>query len=116
MKRPHDVPSANEHVPQVDKFVAGLREAVNTIHSSPNEGRYKEVHVLILSWEDDNLGVKKESASFEAFFQDYITLRSMSTRSKERSLEEIRNPRLRLSCVNMTTETTYLFYIMPGIQ
>lgn len=60
LQNTHDVSLADEHIPQVENFVADLQEAVNAIRSSPNEGRYKEVHCLTLSWTADNLGVKKE--------------------------------------------------------
>lgn len=33
---------------------------MDAIRSSPNGSRYKEVHVLLLSWKDDNLGVRAE--------------------------------------------------------
>jgi hypothetical protein len=64
----HDVSLADQHIPQMAKFVADLQEAVDAIRLSPNGGRYKEVHVLFLSWENDNLGVKEEINQLQRVF------------------------------------------------
>lgn len=56
----HDTSFTGEHVPKIETFAVDLQAAVNAVWPSRYRGRYGEVHVLLMSWEDDNLGVETE--------------------------------------------------------
>jgi hypothetical protein len=64
----HDVSLVEHHIPHMAKFVADLQEAVDAIRLAPNGGRYKEVHVFFLSWENDSLGVQGEIDELRSIF------------------------------------------------
>ena len=53
----HDTSFTGEHIPRIETFAEA---AVNALWPSRDRGRYTEVHVLLLSWEEDNLGVETE--------------------------------------------------------
>ena len=56
---------------KVEDFVDRLRASVENFFPN-SKYRYKEVHVLLLSWEDDDLGVVDEVAELEDVFRkDY---------------------------------------------
>jgi len=71
LSRTHDVSLTEEHIPQVERFVADLQEAIDAIRLGSNEGRYKEAHVLFLSWEEDNIGVKQEINDLRSVFSRF---------------------------------------------
>jgi hypothetical protein len=50
----------DEHIPSVEKFGEDLQVAITAAWPTRHGNRYKEAHVLMLSWEDDNLGVERE--------------------------------------------------------
>jgi hypothetical protein len=56
----HDVSFVEEHIPNIKKFAEDLQLAIDAAWPTRRKSRYKEVHVLLMSWEDDNLGVEKE--------------------------------------------------------
>jgi hypothetical protein len=56
----HDVSFVEEHIPNIEKFVDDLQVAINAAWPTRKKTRYENVHVLLLSWEDDNLGVELE--------------------------------------------------------
>ncbi|KAE9369796.1 hypothetical protein N431DRAFT_443421 [Stipitochalara longipes BDJ] len=56
----HDTSFTGEHIPKIETFAQDLQAAVNAIWPSRGQGRYTEVHVLLLSWGDDSLGVETE--------------------------------------------------------
>jgi hypothetical protein len=56
----HDTSFTGEHIPRIETFAEDLQAAVNAVWPSRGRGRYNEVHVLLLSWEEDNLGVESE--------------------------------------------------------
>jgi hypothetical protein len=56
----HDVSLVEEHIPSIEKFADDLQTAINAAWPTRRRSRYDEVHVLLLSWEDDNLGVEEE--------------------------------------------------------
>jgi hypothetical protein len=60
LRSTHDISVASKHIPNIEKFVSDLQEAIDAIRSSQNGGRYREVRVLLLSWKDDNIGVRAE--------------------------------------------------------
>jgi hypothetical protein len=71
LPKTHDVSFVEEHVPNVETFASDLRRAVDAVWSTRNEGRYAQVHVLLLSWEDDSLGVRKESQELRTVFTTF---------------------------------------------
>ncbi|PMD24050.1 hypothetical protein NA56DRAFT_25043 [Hyaloscypha hepaticicola] len=48
---------ADEHIPSIEKFGEDLQVAITAAWPTRHGNRYEEAHVLLLSWEDDNLGV-----------------------------------------------------------
>lgn len=56
----HDSSFVDEHIPSIDQFARDLQTAIDAAWPTRTRSRYKEVHVLLLSWEDDNLGVDRE--------------------------------------------------------
>ena len=68
MNRTHDISCVGFHLKELEKFGLFLEGAANA--AFPKESsRYREVHVLLLSWEDDNLGVIKEVLELENVFR-----------------------------------------------
>lgn len=65
----HDISKIPYHVKDIEAFGHILTSAATA--AFPNQGlsRYKEVHALLLSWEDDNLGVINEIGELEKAFQ-----------------------------------------------
>ena len=64
--RTHDISLSQYHVRDLTTFGETLTKAA--IHAFPKDGtlpRYHEVHVLLLSWEDDSLGVAKEISELD---------------------------------------------------
>lgn len=53
----------------MQKFISDLQEAIDAIRSSPNGGRYKQVHALLLCWKEDNIGVRAEVEELRNVFQ-----------------------------------------------
>lgn len=51
---------ADEHIPSIEKFGEDLQVAITAAWPTRHGNRYEEAHVLLLSWEDDNLGVERE--------------------------------------------------------
>ena len=56
----HDSSFADEHIPSIKKFAEDLQLAIAAAWPTRRDSHYERVHVLLLSWEDDNLGVDKE--------------------------------------------------------
>ena len=67
--RTHDILNIPYHV----KDVKALGDLLNSAAAAafPNQGssRYKAVHALLLTWEDDNLGVINEVDELEVVFR-----------------------------------------------
>ena len=64
--RTHDICSSSYHIKELAAFGESLINA--TVRAFPKEwmtSRYKEVHAPLLSWEEDNLGVKEEIFELE---------------------------------------------------
>ena len=64
----HDVSRANYHIKDLEEFGHHLEQAANAAFPS-GPSQYKEVHVLLLSWESDNLGVIHEILELQSVFQ-----------------------------------------------
>jgi hypothetical protein len=56
----HDVSFVEEHIPSIEKFADDLQIAINAAWLTRKKNNYEDVHVLLLSLEDDNLGVEQE--------------------------------------------------------
>jgi len=56
----HDVSFVEQHIPSIEKFADGLQMTINAAWPTRKKSQYQDVHVLLLSWEDDNLGVEQE--------------------------------------------------------
>ena len=68
-ERTHDITLVDYHVKDLATFGKKLTEAA-TAAFPRGRSRYTNVHVLLLSWEDDNLGVMKEVRELEKVFAD----------------------------------------------
>jgi hypothetical protein len=66
----HDVSSAGHHVSGVEKFADDLQSAIAAAWPTRRDSRYERAHVLLLSWEDDNLGVYREMRRLEYIFSN----------------------------------------------
>ena len=75
--RTHDISNTPYHVKDIKAFGDVLERASNAAFPNRNTAfpnrrmpRYKEVHVLLLSWEGDNLGVIEEVIELEGLFRN----------------------------------------------
>lgn len=66
----HDVSFVEEHVPSIDKFAEDLQAAIGAAWPKRRRSRYEKARVLLLSWEDDNLGVYREMDHLEDVFSN----------------------------------------------
>ena len=68
VNRTHDISGVDFHIKDLEKFGHLLEGAANA--AFPRRlSRYREVHVLLLSWEDDNLGVVTEVSELRDVFR-----------------------------------------------
>ena len=68
MKRTHDISCIDFHLKDLQEFGRRHEEAANAAFPRVLS-RYKEVHVLLLSWECDNLGVAAEVLELQDVFR-----------------------------------------------
>ncbi|KAL8962147.1 MAG: hypothetical protein Q9193_001414, partial [Seirophora villosa] len=64
----HDISRIDDHVEDVETLGKILNQAVCAAFPRTSQSRYKDVHVLLLSWEDDDLGVATEIADLRRVF------------------------------------------------
>lgn len=64
----HDISLANYHIKDLKAFGETLTDAVAGAFPNKGKSRYSEVHVLLLSWEEDNLGVITEGNVAQRYF------------------------------------------------
>ena len=69
--RTHDISNAAYHVKDVKALGKILTDAGNAAFPNRGRSRYKEAHVLLLSWEDDDLGVFEEVTELQDVFRHY---------------------------------------------
>jgi hypothetical protein len=67
--RTHDI-SLAEHHSGIQKLGQDLNEAVQAAWPKRHDVRYLQVHVLLLSWIDDDLGVAREIKGVRHVFRD----------------------------------------------
>lgn len=60
--------SVGEHAPDVKSIVERLQAAVDAAAPTRGQSRYTEVHVLMLYWKDDDLGVASEIRDLASIF------------------------------------------------
>lgn len=63
--RTHDISLVDYHVKDLETFGQTLTSAAAAAFPKDGRPRYEEVHTLLLSWEDDILGVNREIAELE---------------------------------------------------
>lgn len=68
--RTHDISLIGHHVKDVQAFVDTVNRAVSAAFPRASRSRYTDVYVLLISWEDDDLGVRSEIAELDAVFRD----------------------------------------------
>ncbi|KAE8448946.1 hypothetical protein EG329_008742 [Mollisiaceae sp. DMI_Dod_QoI] len=66
----HDISLATQHVPDIAYLASDLEKAVKAGWSRRHEMRYSKVHVLLLRWADDDLGVETELKDLQHVFED----------------------------------------------
>jgi hypothetical protein len=54
----HDISFVEEHIPSIEKFADDLQIAIHAAWPTRKKSQYQDVHVLLLCWEDDNLGAE----------------------------------------------------------
>src|SRR4051812_10660201 len=76
----HDTSLADSHISSIATFASDLQNAVSAIWPHRHESRYTEVHVLLLSWEADNMGVSSELESLRRIFSDFYYFETQTYR------------------------------------
>lgn len=71
--RTHDISCTEYHIRDVKTFGDILTEAAAAAFPNKGKTRYAAVHVLLLSWEDDDLGVIDELLELQNVFQTYYS-------------------------------------------
>ncbi|KAG0645504.1 hypothetical protein D0Z07_8738 [Hyphodiscus hymeniophilus] len=69
--RTHDISLTGAHVPSIDQVAADINYAVQAVWPKRHEIRYSKAQVLLLSWEDDDLGVKEEIIDLRHVFENF---------------------------------------------
>ncbi|KAE8443356.1 hypothetical protein EG329_001914 [Mollisiaceae sp. DMI_Dod_QoI] len=67
----HDVSLVDQHIPDAETFASDLQDAVNALWPTRHQNRYTQVTALLVSWQDDNLGVEKEIQGLRRVFEDF---------------------------------------------
>ena len=67
--RTHDTSFSQNHA-DIQKLGDDLNEAVQAAWPKRHDIRYSQVHVLLLSWKDDDLGVAQEIETLRHVFRD----------------------------------------------
>jgi hypothetical protein len=65
----HDTSSAGYCIPDFSSLLSHLTDAVSAAWPDRYGARYKQVKVLLMSWEKDDLGVEAELRPLEAVFR-----------------------------------------------
>lgn len=68
--RTHDTSLTECHIRDIEKLSNDLNKAVQAAWPKRHSIRYSEVHVLLLSWEEDDLGVEAEIQPLRRVFED----------------------------------------------
>lgn len=66
----HDVSRSHYHIKELSDFLKDVNDAVKSAFpNKKKKPRYTSVYVLLVSWEEDNLGVEKEIAELRGVFK-----------------------------------------------
>ncbi|TVY67519.1 hypothetical protein LSUE1_G007091 [Lachnellula suecica] len=68
--RTHDISFAEDHISNIERLGADLNDAVNAVWPKRHGIKYSQAHVLLLSWEADDLGVEDEIKGLHHVFRD----------------------------------------------
>lgn len=66
----HDSSSAEHHVSGIETFADDLQSAIAAAWPMRRSSRYERAHVLLLCWENDNLGVHREVGHLQHVFSN----------------------------------------------
>jgi hypothetical protein len=66
----HDISHTECHISGMQQLGADLDAAVKAVWPKRHDIRYSQVHVLLVSWEDDDLGVATEIKGLRHVFRD----------------------------------------------
>jgi hypothetical protein len=69
VSKTHDISLVDEHISSIKHLAADLDEAVKAVWPRRQDIRYTQVHVLLIRWEDDDLGVITEVQELKHVFQ-----------------------------------------------
>lgn len=67
--RTHDISSIDHHVKDVDTLCQVLNQALTAAFPRSSRSRYSDVYVLLISWENDDLGVVTEIDELEVLLR-----------------------------------------------
>jgi len=68
--RTHDISFTEDHLADIDEVAAHMRAAVKAGWAKRHQMRYSKAYVLLLSWEEDDLGVHTEINELRDVFED----------------------------------------------
>lgn len=69
--RTHDISYASNHVASIQCVASDINAAIQAVWPKRHEIRYSQAHVLLLSWEHDDLGVDTEIRDLKLVFQTH---------------------------------------------
>ncbi|KAL8721476.1 MAG: hypothetical protein Q9225_001855 [Loekoesia sp. 1 TL-2023] len=72
----HDISLTGHHLKDVKALSEVLNQALSSAFPRSGQGRYSDVYVLLLSWEDDDLGVATEIAELDYVFRKIYRYRT----------------------------------------
>lgn len=75
-ERTHDISLAGQHVKDLDALATTLNQALSAAFPRPSGSRYSDVSVLLLSWENDDLGVATEISELDSVFRTVYRYRT----------------------------------------
>ena len=67
-ERTHDISLTGSHISDLDTWARILNQTISAAHPRTARSRYTGVDVLLLSWEDDDLGVATEIHELDDVF------------------------------------------------
>jgi Caspase domain len=69
ISKAHDISLVDEHISSIKHLAADLDKAVKAVWPRRQDLRYTQVQVLLIRWEDDDLGVVTEVQELKHVFQ-----------------------------------------------
>jgi hypothetical protein len=68
----HDIGLADSHIPNIERLYDDFNTAVNAIWPRRHHTPYQSVHVLLLSWVEDDLGILFEIKRLKHVFREWF--------------------------------------------